>query len=149
MADCFPLLANSHVSQSYGVKLFTQRTCVCLIGVLQMYVRCTVNLCITTLASQKCPSLCHYSYSKRDLVGNLYTETYTVNSGPVSLLISTSAPTPAPVPNTGPVTTQTESNGTSTTTQPSIANGKFCVFLTIGKHPQQCNAGLLGSQQSK
>lgn len=99
-----------------------------------MYVRCTVNLCITTLPSQKCPSLCSYSFSPRDLVGNLYTKTYTVNSGPVSLLTSTSAPTPAPAPsalNTGPVSTQTESSGASNTTQPSIATGKFCLCMLV------------------
>ncbi|XP_003969857.3 uncharacterized protein [Takifugu rubripes] len=100
-----------------------------------MYVRCTVNLCITTLPSQKCPSLCNYSFSPRGLVGNLYTETYTVNSGPVSLLISTSAPTPDPAPNasnTGPVSTQTESTGASNTTQPSIANApKHISAVTI------------------
>lgn len=127
MADWFSFLGNAlqapcPVSQSFDVKLFTQLTHVYLICVLQMYVQCTVNLCITTLPSKKCPSLCSRSLSPRALVGNLYTETYTVSSAPISLLTSTSATTPSPLPTAA-------STSASIPTQPTTANGKIlCIF---------------------
>lgn len=108
--------------------------CVC---VLQMYIRCTVNLCITTLPSHKCPSLCSHNFSSRALVGNVYTKTYTVNSGPISLLISTSAPAPSPV---------TTAARTSVTSQPTTANGTILCFLfvlNINSHKRNNNAMLL------
>lgn len=61
--------------------------------VLQMYIQCRVNLCITTTPSQKCPNLCGRSLESRVLVGSLFTKSYTVNSGPVSLVVTTAAPT--------------------------------------------------------
>lgn len=110
-----------------------------LICVLQMYVRCTLNLCITTLPSKKCPDLCSQSLSPRALVGNLYTETFTVSSGPVSLLASTSETTPPPIPTVDSIT--------SLPSQLTTANGKILCFLSFAlKHPQekqQCNASLL------
>lgn len=87
-----------------------------------MYVRCTINLCFTTLPSKKCPNLCGQSVSLRDLVGNVYTKTYTVTSAPFSLLTSTSATTPSPVPTAA-------STSASIPTQPTTANGKIlCIF---------------------
>lgn len=119
MADWFSLLGDAlqapcPLSQSFDVKLFTQLTHIYLICVLQMYIQCTLNLCITTLPSKKCPSLCSRSYSPGVLVGNLYTETYTVSSAPISLLTSTSSTTPSPLPTAASTTT---------------ANGKIlCIF---------------------
>lgn len=60
---------------------------------LQMYIQCKVNLCITTTPSQKCPNLCGSSLESRMMVGSLFTKSYTVNSGPVSLVVTTAAPT--------------------------------------------------------
>lgn len=87
--------------------LFTPLTFICLICVLQMYIRCTVNLCITTMPSQKCPDLCSRNINQRSVVGSLFTSSYTIDSGPVSLVVTTAAPTTTRVAiNTGvPVTT--------------------------------------------
>uniref|UniRef100_H3C3J3 ZP domain-containing protein n=1 Tax=Tetraodon nigroviridis TaxID=99883 RepID=H3C3J3_TETNG len=88
-----------------------------------MYVRCRVNLCITTLPSTKCPDLCSDSFTPRALVGNLYTETYTVSSAPISLLASTSATSPVPTAAT---------TRASTSAQPATANGKvLCIFFFL------------------
>lgn len=61
--------------------------------VFQMYIECRVNLCIPTLPSASCPNMCGRSIQPRMLVENLFTRVYTVNSGPVSLVVTT--PTPA------------------------------------------------------
>lgn len=83
-----------------------------------MYVQCTVNLCISTLPSQKCPNLCSDSFSPKVLVGNLYTKTYTVVSAPISLLASAFADSspefPAAAGTSAPISTQ-----------PTSANGKI------------------------
>lgn len=57
-----------------------------------MYIRCTVNLCISTLPSLKCPDLCAPSANPRALVNSLFTKSYTIDSGPVSLVVTTPAP---------------------------------------------------------
>ncbi|XP_040052559.2 uncharacterized protein LOC120831270 [Gasterosteus aculeatus] len=63
-----------------------------------MYVECTVNLCIATSPSERCPDLCTRSLSPRVTVSSLLTGTYTVRSGPVSLVVTAPTPaTPAPV----------------------------------------------------
>lgn len=128
MADWFSVLGDAlrapcSVSQSFGVKLFTQLTRLSLICVLQMYFRCTINLCIPTLPSKKCPDLCSHSFSPRVMVGNLYTETYTVTSAPVSLLTSTSTTSP-PVPTAA-------STSASIPTQPTTANGKILYIFSF------------------
>lgn len=71
-----------------------------------MYIRCTVNLCIATLPSERCPDLCNSSVSERSVVGSLITKTYTLTSGPISLVVTTPAP----------ATTKAGSNNAATTT---------------------------------
>lgn len=58
----------------------------------KMYIQCTVNLCMATMPSQKCPDLCTRSISHRTLVGSLFTRSYNIKSGPVSLVVTTPAP---------------------------------------------------------
>lgn len=90
-----------------------------------MYVQCTVNLCISTLPSHKCPNLCSDSFSPRVLEGNLFTKTYTVVSAPISLLDSAFADSPPEVPAAA---------GTSApiSAEPTSANGKILwVFFLL------------------
>lgn len=54
---------------------------------LQMYVECKLNLCIATRPSDTCPDLCGNSSSSSMLVDSVFTSTYSVRSGPVSLLV--------------------------------------------------------------
>ncbi|XP_029281389.1 uncharacterized protein LOC115003643 [Cottoperca gobio] len=58
-----------------------------------MYIRCTVNLCISINPSQKCPNLCTHSNNNRMLVDGVYTSTYTISSAAISLMVANSAPT--------------------------------------------------------
>ncbi|KAI3376916.1 hypothetical protein L3Q82_000165 [Scortum barcoo] len=57
-----------------------------------LYVQCTVNLCITTTPSQRCPDLCAGSTDQNVLVHSVLTRSYTIKSGPVSLVVTTPAP---------------------------------------------------------
>ncbi|MEQ2168515.1 hypothetical protein GOODEAATRI_015296 [Goodea atripinnis] len=52
-----------------------------------MYVECKLNLCITTKPSDSCPNLCNSVRSSSVLINSVFTGTYTVRSGPVSLLV--------------------------------------------------------------
>lgn len=79
---------NNFLWKTYFMRLTYTDLCV-----LQMYLQCRVNLCITTTPSQKCPNLCGRAFGSRLLVGSLFTKSYTVNSGPVSLVVTTAAPT--------------------------------------------------------
>ncbi|KAL3993301.1 polycomb protein SUZ12 [Sarotherodon galilaeus] len=87
-----------------------------------LYVQCTVNLCITTMPSLTCPDLCTSSRSQSTLVGSVFTSSYTVKSGPVSLVFTTPAPTTTAVANTTTaantrsITVTTATTATATTT---------------------------------
>ncbi|KAM9860888.1 uncharacterized protein ACBR49_001535 [Aulostomus maculatus] len=79
-----------------------------------MYVKCTVNLCIATMPSDKCPDLCSRSFDQRVLLTSLYTKTYTVKSGAVSLVVTT--PSPRVTRTAPPVATPTKAtNGPAAT----------------------------------
>ncbi|XP_039987817.1 uncharacterized protein LOC120792657 isoform X2 [Xiphias gladius] len=56
-----------------------------------MYIQCTVNLCIATMPSQECPDPCARSINYRALINSVFTKTYTIRSGPVSLLVTTTS----------------------------------------------------------
>ncbi|KAM7015021.1 uncharacterized protein LKV04_013324 [Tautogolabrus adspersus] len=89
-----------------------------------MYVQCTVNLCITTLPSQKCPDVCTRNFTHRTMLDSVYSRTYTIRSGPVSLVI-----TPAPA------TTH------AATTLPSTTVASKTVQSTTSSHaPEQASA---------
>ncbi|XP_062253935.1 mucin-3A-like [Platichthys flesus] len=91
-----------------------------------MYVECTVNLCITTLPSQKCPDLCSQTFNTKAMVQSVFTRSYAVRSGPLSLVATTPAPTtlatttiPTTTTTTPPTTTTTTPPTTTTTTPPT------------------------------
>ncbi|XP_065808782.1 uncharacterized protein [Labrus bergylta] len=73
-----------------------------------MYVECTVNLCISTLPSQRCPEICSRTITEKTLIDGVYTKTYTIRSGPVSLVVT-------PAPATTPVATTTTRTTVATT----------------------------------
>ncbi|KAF7212508.1 uncharacterized protein [Nothobranchius furzeri] len=99
-----------------------------------MYVECVVNLCITTMPSDKCPDLCTgTSSSSLPLVESVFTRTYTVRSGPVSLLanppaqttenfttLNNNAETTTPTPTTSKVTTPASSSTSSPTSNGAV-----------------------------
>ncbi|KAM8893828.1 uncharacterized protein AB9W97_010772 isoform 2-T2 [Spinachia spinachia] len=67
-----------------------------------IYVECTANLCLPVSPSGACPDLCARSPGPAvpvsRLASSLFTSTYTVRSGPVSLVVTSPTPaTPAPV----------------------------------------------------
>lgn len=92
----------------------------------QMYIQCRVNLCITTLPSDRCPNMCGQSIEPRMMVSNLFTRTYTVNSGAVSLVVTTPAPanTAQSTQTSAQGDTATGSGGDAVTTAATTSHGK-------------------------
>ncbi|KAM9409823.1 uncharacterized protein KZ484_001954 [Pholidichthys leucotaenia] len=87
----------------------------------KIYIQCTVNLCISTRPSTKCPELCGHSRSSSILVGNLFSRSFTLTSK-ASLIVTTPAPaTTTTAPTTTPTTTTptTTTTTTATTTSPT------------------------------
>ncbi|XP_038128257.1 uncharacterized protein LOC119774684 isoform X2 [Cyprinodon tularosa] len=55
----------------------------------KFYIECKLNLCIATSPSGECPNLCgNTSSSPNVLVNSVFTSTYSVRSGPVSLMVA-------------------------------------------------------------
>ncbi|XP_044213684.1 mucin-5AC-like [Thunnus albacares] len=106
-----------------------------------MYVQCTVNLCIATLPSEKCPDLCTRAINHRSLVNSVFTKTYTINSGPISLVITTPGPSTA-APST---TTTTKPTTTTTNTTTTTAAVTTAAQTTTTSHaPPQASAIAVG-----
>ncbi|XP_075934914.1 uncharacterized protein LOC142934287 [Anarhichas minor] len=121
----FEVVTTRNNSKVYRLDLSTVKT-----KGSSMFVQCTVNLCITTLPSQKCPSLCTPSFDSRILVDSLFTGSYTIRSGRVSLVVTTPAPTTTAVittpttttaPTTPAPTTAAVITAPTTTTAPAAA----------------------------
>ncbi|XP_070763376.1 uncharacterized protein [Enoplosus armatus] len=81
-----------------------------------MYIQCTVNLCIATMPSEKCPNLCTRSLNRATLVGSVFTGSYTIRSGPISLVVTSTTPSPTII-TTAMTTTMTTPPSTTTTAQ--------------------------------
>lgn len=79
-----------------------------------MYIRCTVNLCITTLPSQSCPDLCTSKLTRSTMVSSVFSRSYTITSGAVSRVVTT--PPPATTTTIARPTTTTTAAPTTTTT---------------------------------
>ncbi|XP_034536100.1 uncharacterized protein LOC117810388 [Notolabrus celidotus] len=101
-----------------------------------MFVRCKVNLCIATLPSQKCPNMCTRSFSFKNLVGSVFSKSYTVTSGPVSLVVTT----PAPKVSTAQTTAATTLKSTTTT----LALTTTAAQNTTSHAPEQTSAVAAG-----
>ncbi|XP_053722497.1 uncharacterized protein LOC128759514 [Synchiropus splendidus] len=103
----------------------------------RMYVECLVSLCIATLPSLKCPDRCTRERSNSNILSSLFTKTYTIKSGPVSLFVTTPAPKVATV--AGTKTTQsapavagaTPSTAQKTTTTSSAEERSSVTILGI------------------
>ncbi|XP_061595105.1 uncharacterized protein LOC133459246 [Cololabis saira] len=96
-----------------------------------MYIQCSVKLCIATMPSEKCPDLCTESREKRMLIGSVFTRTYTLRSGPVSLVVTTPAPK---IPTTTTPTTTTTlaaTQSTSTSHAPEVATTSMAVGVIL------------------
>ncbi|CAI5644798.1 unnamed protein product [Oreochromis niloticus] len=114
-SNTLEIITTQNNSRVYRLDLSTIQT-----NGTTLYVQCTVNLCITTMPSQTCPDLCTSSRSQNTLVGSVFTGSYTVKSGPVSLVFT--APTTTAVANTTTaanttsITVTTATTATATTT---------------------------------
>ncbi|KAM9422819.1 uncharacterized protein ACWYII_020383 isoform 2-T2 [Salvelinus alpinus] len=80
------ILTSTSTVRVYRINLSTIKT-----KGTMMYVECTVYLCVTTRPSQKCPDQCDRASSNQVMVDNLLTRSYTIRSGPVSLVPTTAA----------------------------------------------------------
>ncbi|KAK9542287.1 hypothetical protein VZT92_000162 [Zoarces viviparus] len=108
------VLTTRNNSKVYRLDLSTVKT-----KGSSMFVQCTVNLCITTLPSQKCPSLCSPSFDSRMLVDSLFTGSYTIRSGRVSLVVT--APTTTAAPTTAAPTAPAPTAPAPTAAAPTAA----------------------------
>lgn len=94
-----------------------------------MYIQCIVNLCITTLPSMKCPDLCTRDFNHEKIVGSVFTSSHTINSGPVSLVVTTPVPTTTA---TTAITTRAPNQNTNTSHAPEQTSTMAAgVILTI------------------
>ncbi|XP_044049060.1 uncharacterized protein LOC122874783 [Siniperca chuatsi] len=105
----------------------------------KMFIQCTVNLCIATMPSQKCPTLCTRSLDQKTLVSSLFTSTYTIRSGPISLVVTTPAPS-----TTTTFTTTTTPTTTKSTTTTTIKTTKPTQSTTTSHAPEQASAVAAG-----
>ncbi|XP_071345352.1 uncharacterized protein [Trachinotus anak] len=128
------VITTQSTAKIYRLDLSTQET-----KGSTMYVQCTVNLCISTMPSQKCPDLCTRSVNHRMLVNSVFTKTYTIRSGPVSLVVTTAAPQTT-------VNTDTTTTATSTVTSStaSVANESAAQSTTTSHAPQQASSMAAG-----
>ncbi|XP_039901317.1 uncharacterized protein LOC120742213 isoform X1 [Simochromis diagramma] len=110
-SNALEIITTQNNSRVYRLDLSTIQT-----NGTTLYVQCTVNLCITTMPSLLCPNLCTSSRSQSTLVGSVFTSSYTVKSGPVSLVLTTPAPTTTAVANTTTAANTTSTNVTTATT---------------------------------
>lgn len=103
-----------------------------------MYFQCTVNLCIATQPSQKCPDLCTRSFSPKTLIDSVFSNSYTIRSGPVSLVVTTPAPTTVKTPA---ATTLTKTTITTTTKAVTTTAAQS---TTSSHAPEQTSAVAVG-----
>lgn len=122
-----PTLSNDVSLYDHNSVTITSTSVACVVDRvscrLQMYVECTVYLCVTTRPSQKCPDQCDRASSNQVMVDNVLTRSYTVRSGPVSLVPTTAAlATTTVVPATTPTGTISATAAPTTT----ASNGRIC-----------------------
>lgn len=133
-ADTLEIVTTSPTFRVYRLNLADLDTH----GSPMMYVRCTVYLCIATMPSQRCPELCSRAVGQRTaLVDSVFSRGYTITSGPVSLVVTTPAPTTKTTTTTTAVTTDNTTTNTTSSHAPekasSVAVGvtvvSICIFL--------------------
>ncbi|XP_055088453.1 uncharacterized protein LOC117393841 [Periophthalmus magnuspinnatus] len=99
-----------------------------------MYVECTVNLCITTMPSAKCPDLCKTKLTRSAMINNVFSSSYTIKSPAVSLVVTRAPPiTNATIPQTTTTTTTTAAPTTSHAPEkaPSLAVGVIVALVCV------------------
>ncbi|XP_026175967.1 uncharacterized protein LOC113138055 [Mastacembelus armatus] len=87
-----------------------------------MFIQCTVNLCIATMPSQTCPNLCSRSLNSNIMVNSVFTKTYTIKSGAVSVLVNPPVTTTPDSTPTNPTTTSSSSTSASSSTTTATTN---------------------------
>lgn len=105
-----------------------------------MYVRCTVNLCITTLPSQVCPDLCTTKLTRSTMVNSVFSSSYTITSEAVSLVYTTPPPTTTTTTTTTTtakptVVTTTTTPAATTTTTPAVSTASTTAVTTVTTTP--------------
>ncbi|XP_054627957.1 uncharacterized protein LOC129179125 [Dunckerocampus dactyliophorus] len=93
-----------------------------------MHVQCVVQLCVPLLPSDTCSTGCASTRAKR-ATGNSITKTFTTNSGPISLVVTTPAPTVIPA---------------SVTSQQTAAATTSAVVAVTASAPKQASSMALG-----
>ncbi|XP_078124169.1 uncharacterized protein LOC144529066 [Sander vitreus] len=110
-----------------------------------MYVQCTVNLCIATKPSHKCPDLCTRSINQRSLlVDSVFTSTYTIRSGAVSLVVKIPAPATTTFTTTTTTTTAPTTTTKTTTTTVTVPHTTAAHSTTTSHAPEQASAMAAG-----
>ncbi|XP_057689716.1 uncharacterized protein LOC130914484 isoform X2 [Corythoichthys intestinalis] len=127
---CKSSLSTKEIRASSNVRIFRLDLSELVTVGNTMYVECEVDLCITFLPSQKCAKRCNQVLGK-SVAPRMLSKHFIVRSKPVSLVITTPAPTTSVVTN---VAGQTEvptaapvENVTSTSNAPERAS-----FMAVG-----------------
>ncbi|XP_022064435.1 uncharacterized protein LOC110961209 [Acanthochromis polyacanthus] len=108
----FEIITNRNNSKVYRLYMNTTETT----GTM-MYFECTLNLCMATMPSQRCPDLCTRSTGPRTLIGSVFTRSYTIRSGPISLVVTTPAPAAAATTNNTAATNATTTSASASASQ--------------------------------
>ncbi|XP_076143443.1 uncharacterized protein LOC143125657 [Alosa pseudoharengus] len=107
-----------------------------------MYVECTVSLCVTTQATDKCPGPCD-PVDPNVLVTSILSSEYTVRSGPV-LLLDREVPATTTVPiTTTPLTTTTTTPTTTPTTTTVATTAANTTASSASKRTSSLAAGVI------
>ncbi|CAN9506630.1 unnamed protein product [Ophioblennius macclurei] len=98
-----------------------------------MYVECVVNLCMSTMPSDLCPDLCRGARVQMPVVNSVFTASYTLRSGPVSLM-RTSTAAPTTTTTTTATTTEPGTTGSHAAKQTSCVTTVFVVSVVVFLH---------------
>ncbi|XP_016146956.1 uncharacterized protein [Sinocyclocheilus grahami] len=94
-----------------------------------MYVECVVHLCVTTKQTDRCSDPCTET-PDLTVVDSILTRSYTVRSGPVSLMKVTETTTTAkPTQTTNPVTQPSTSQVTTASASHALDTGAFWIIM--------------------
>lgn len=139
--ESFEIITSQNNSKVYRLNLKT-------IGVngTTMYIQCTVNLCIATMPSQSCPDLCTRSSSARTLIGSVFTSSYTIKSGPISLVVTTPAPsTPSTASTATTANNAAASNANAATTTAAAANNATTNATATTSHAPEKTSSIISA----
>ncbi|XP_054892745.1 uncharacterized protein LOC129364233 [Poeciliopsis prolifica] len=159
MADSHPLVEKGCMMSNNTLEIITEEKTFKIYRLdmntrtvtgTKMYFECKINLCIATMPSDKCPDLCSNSSSSSMLVNSVFTSTYSIRSGPVSLMVAdfmnrnTTATNP-PTNNTpGPTVAQPATTPGSTSPASQIPNVTSTNTNTASQAPEVATSRITG-----